>query len=75
MASVMSTNASARRQWVIGKLTARLGNDSSMAMPSASLKLSAVVRCRMIGRAVSKAANSVNVCMAMNSQRRGATHL
>ncbi|MNP86662.1 hypothetical protein D3C76_1870260 [compost metagenome] len=59
----------------IGKIDARLGNDSSMAMPSASLKLCEVVRCRMIGKAVSRAANNVRVCIARNSQRRGASHL
>lgn len=75
MARVMPSSISAPRRLRIGKIDARLGNDSSMAMPRASLKLCAVVRCRMIGSAVSNAANSVRVCRARNSQRRGASHL
>ncbi|MNC63392.1 hypothetical protein D3C75_1135110 [compost metagenome] len=59
----------------MGKLLARLGNDSSMAVTRASLKLCEVVRCKMIGSAVSNAANRVRVCSARNSQRRGASHL
>ncbi|MNL80179.1 hypothetical protein D3C87_2069640 [compost metagenome] len=67
--------ANALRTVRIGKIEARLGNDSNMAMPSAILKLWAVVRCRMTGRAVSRAANRVRVCNAKNAQRRGASHL
>ncbi|MCY1181017.1 hypothetical protein D9M73_214980 [compost metagenome] len=72
---VNTTSITPRRQWAIGKLLARLGNDSSMAVPSANLKLCEVVRCRMIGNAVSRAANRVRVCSARNAQRRGASHL
>ncbi|MNL78104.1 hypothetical protein D3C87_2044210 [compost metagenome] len=63
------------RTVLIGKIDARLGNDSTTAVPRASLKLWEVVRCRMTGRAVSSAANSVRVCSARNAQRRGASHL
>src|SRR5471032_1369874 len=75
MPSVMLRIARALRTVRIGKIEARLGNDNNTEMPSASLKLSDVVRCRMTGRAVSSAANNVRVCSARNAQRRGANHL
>ncbi|MNF17008.1 hypothetical protein D3C80_2202990 [compost metagenome] len=71
----MQRIAKALRTVRIGKIEARLGNDSSMAMPSASLKLWSVVRCRMTGKEVSRAAHSVSVCNARNAERRGASHL
>ncbi|MMZ71551.1 hypothetical protein D1872_349870 [compost metagenome] len=67
--------ASALRRVRIGKIDARLGNDSSTEIPSAHLKLCAVVRCMITGNAVSSAANRVRVCRARNAQRRGASHL
>ncbi|MNP67397.1 hypothetical protein D3C76_1632260 [compost metagenome] len=67
--------ARALRTVRIGKIDARLGNDNSTAMPSAHLKLCAVVRCMITGSAVSRAANRVRVCSARNAQRRGASHL